>query len=95
MKRNTSKKQWIAISVIAAVLLLIVILWQTLGASLTTFLSNPEGEQRLIDPRFQSTVARAVLDGVNTYFSNQPPPGTLYAARAAAAAGNNGQGGSP
>lgn len=61
----------------------------------TAFLSNPEEEQRLIDPRFQSTVARAVLDGVNTYFSNQPPPGTLYAARAAAAAGNNGQGGSP
>lgn len=62
----------------------------------TAFLSNPEEEQRLIDPRFQSTVARAVLDGVNTYFSNQPPPGTLYAARAAAAAaGNGGQGGSP
>ncbi|TKS54281.1 N-acetylmuramoyl-L-alanine amidase [Luteimonas yindakuii] len=62
----------------------------------TAFLSNAEEEQRLIDPRFQSTVARAVLDGVNTYFSNQPPPGTLYAARAAAAvAGNSGQGGSP
>ncbi|WP_058834982.1 N-acetylmuramoyl-L-alanine amidase [Luteimonas abyssi] len=61
----------------------------------TAFISNAEEEQRLIDPRFQATVARAVLDGVNTYFSAQPPPGTLYAARAAAAAAGNGQGGSP
>jgi N-acetylmuramoyl-L-alanine amidase len=65
----------------------------------TAFLSNPEEEKRLIDPQFQRTVARAVLDGVNTYFSNQPPPGTLFAARAMAEA--NGQdaaavsGGSP
>jgi len=51
------------------------------------FLSNPEEEKRLVDPQFQRTVARAVLDGVNTYFSDQPPPGTLFAARASAAAG--------
>ena len=50
----------------------------------TAFLSNPEEEKRLVDPRFQQTVARAILDGVHTYFSSQPPPGTLYAARAAA-----------
>jgi N-acetylmuramoyl-L-alanine amidase len=50
----------------------------------TAFLSNPEEERRLIDPKFQGTVARAILDGVHTYFSSQPPPGTLYAARAAA-----------
>src|SRR5690606_32447248 len=50
----------------------------------TAFLSNPEEEKRLIDPAFQRTVARAILDGVDTYFSSQPPPGTLYAARAAA-----------
>jgi len=50
----------------------------------TAFLSNPEEEKRLIDPKFQGTVARAILDGVHTYFSSQPPPGTLYAARAAA-----------
>ena len=50
----------------------------------TAFLSNPEEEKRLVDPKFQSTVARAILDGVHTYFSSQPPPGTLYAARAAA-----------
>ncbi|TYT25162.1 N-acetylmuramoyl-L-alanine amidase [Luteimonas viscosa] len=50
----------------------------------TAFLSNPDEEKRLIDPKFQGTVARAILDGVHTYFSSQPPPGTLYAARAAA-----------
>ena len=50
----------------------------------TAFLSNPEEEKRLVDPAFQRTVARAILDGVDTYFSSQPPPGTLYAARAAA-----------
>ena len=49
----------------------------------TAFLSNPEEEKRLVDPKFQGTVARAILDGVHTYFSSQPPPGTLYAARAA------------
>ncbi|WP_298578076.1 N-acetylmuramoyl-L-alanine amidase [uncultured Luteimonas sp.] len=50
----------------------------------TAFLSNAEEEKRLVDPKFQGTVARAILDGVHTYFSSQPPPGTLYAARAAA-----------
>ncbi|MGI8561415.1 MAG: N-acetylmuramoyl-L-alanine amidase, partial [Luteimonas sp.] len=51
----------------------------------TAFLSNPDEEKRLMDPEFQRTVARAVLDGVNTFFTSQPPPGTLYAARANAA----------
>ncbi|MBB6598960.1 N-acetylmuramoyl-L-alanine amidase [Luteimonas sp. MC1825] len=62
----------------------------------TAFLSNPEEEKRLIDPAFQANVARAVLDGVKTYFTSQPPPGTLFAARAAStqAAGAAG-GGSP
>ena len=32
--------------------------------------------------RHQRDLARAILDGVNTYFTRQPPPGTLYAARA-------------
>ncbi|HRN61699.1 MAG TPA: N-acetylmuramoyl-L-alanine amidase [Luteimonas sp.] len=49
----------------------------------TAFLSNPDEEKRLVDPKFQGTVARAILDGVHTYFSSQPPPGTLYALRAA------------
>ncbi|NOT89423.1 MAG: N-acetylmuramoyl-L-alanine amidase [Lysobacter sp.] len=48
----------------------------------TAFISNPDEERRLIDPQYQRTVARAVLDGVNTYFTRQPPPGTIFAARA-------------
>ena len=51
----------------------------------TAFISNPDEEQRLIDPAYQRKVAGAVLDGVQTYFSRQPPPGTLFAARAQAA----------
>lgn len=48
----------------------------------TAFISNPDEERRLTDPAHQRSLARAVLDGVNTYFTRQPPPGTLYAARA-------------
>jgi N-acetylmuramoyl-L-alanine amidase len=50
----------------------------------TAFISNPDEERRLSDPSYQRQLARAVLDGVNTYFLRQPPPGTLYAAQAAA-----------
>ncbi|MFO7339601.1 MAG: N-acetylmuramoyl-L-alanine amidase [Lysobacteraceae bacterium] len=50
----------------------------------TAFISNPEEEKRLTDPAFQRKVASAVLDGINTYFTRQPPPGTLFAARAQA-----------
>ena len=55
----------------------------------TAFLSNPEEEKRLIDPTFQSKVATAVLDGVKTYFTSQPPPGTLFAMRAASGAASS------
>ena len=48
----------------------------------TAFISNPDEERRLTDPAHQRNLARAVLDGINTYFTRQPPPGTLYAARA-------------
>lgn len=51
----------------------------------TAFISNPDEEKRLTDPTFQRSLARAILDGVDRYFSRQPPPGTLYAARAQAA----------
>jgi len=51
----------------------------------TAFISNPDEERRLIDPAYQRSLARAVLAGVDTYFQRQPPPGTLYAARAKAA----------
>jgi N-acetylmuramoyl-L-alanine amidase len=62
----------------------------------TAFISNPAEERRLNDPAQQVQLARAVLDGVNSYFRRQPPPGTLYAARAdatgATAAGMQGGG---
>lgn len=48
----------------------------------TAFISNPEEERRLTDPAHQRVLARAVLDGVNTYFMRQPPPGTMYSASA-------------
>lgn len=62
----------------------------------TAFISNPEEERRLKDPAFQRKLAGAVLDGINTFFTRQPPPGTMYAARAAAQTGATGAaGGSP
>ncbi|HEY0661354.1 MAG TPA: N-acetylmuramoyl-L-alanine amidase [Lysobacter sp.] len=63
----------------------------------TAFISNPDEERRLIDPSYQRQLARAVLDGVNTYFVRQPPPGTMYAAQAAAELASTGGagGGSP
>jgi N-acetylmuramoyl-L-alanine amidase len=48
----------------------------------TAFISNPDEERRLIDPAYQRALAKAVLQGVDAYFTRQPPPGTLYAARA-------------
>ena len=50
----------------------------------TAFISNPDEERRLLDPAYQRKIAGAVLDGVNTFFTRQPPPGTLFAARAQA-----------
>ena len=50
----------------------------------TAFISNPDEERRLLDPAYQRRIAGAVLDGVNTFFTRQPPPGTLFAARAQA-----------
>lgn len=50
----------------------------------TAFISNAEEEKRLTDPAYQRKVAGAVVDGINTYFTRQPPPGTLFAARAEA-----------
>lgn len=69
----------------------------------TAFISNPDEEKRLTDPAFQRTLASAILDGIDRYFSRQPPPGTLYAARAqgrqeqtaGAASAGAGAGGSP
>jgi len=59
----------------------------------TAFISNPAEERRLNDPQHQRELARAVLDGVNAYFTRQPPPGTLYAARADVGGSSYGGGG--
>ncbi len=59
----------------------------------TAFISNPDEERRLTDPSHQRALARAVLTGINTYFTRQPPPGTMYAARAEAQAEQGGFGG--
>lgn len=48
----------------------------------TAFISNPDEERLLADPSHQRKLAAAVLDGINAYFTRQPPPGTLYAMRA-------------
>lgn len=56
----------------------------------TAFISNPEEERMLADPSFQRRMAGAILQGVHAYFSAQPPPGTMYAARAEAASGAGG-----
>ena len=70
----------------------------------TGFISNHEEEARLASQDYQRKLASAVLEGVNAYFMRQPPPGTLYAARAqaaqsaqasAASGGTVGAGGSP
>ncbi|WP_246191930.1 N-acetylmuramoyl-L-alanine amidase [Pseudoxanthomonas sangjuensis] len=67
----------------------------------TAFISNYEEERQLTSPAYQRKIAGAVLDGVRTYFTREPPPGTLFAARAQAVdAGSaevaaRGAGGSP
>ena len=62
----------------------------------TGFISNPEEERLLTNPGHQRKLAAAVLEGVNAYFVRQPPPGTMYAARASAeSADASGPGGSP
>ncbi|WP_226470463.1 N-acetylmuramoyl-L-alanine amidase [Luteimonas panaciterrae] len=59
----------------------------------TAFISNPEEERLLSDPSYQRTLARAVLGGIDAYFQQQPPPGTMYAARADAGGASSGIGG--
>ncbi|MHC9084422.1 N-acetylmuramoyl-L-alanine amidase [Luteimonas sp. RIT-PG2_3] len=50
----------------------------------TGFISNVDEEKRLKDPAHQRRLAAAILNGISAFFTNQPPPGTLFAARAAA-----------
>lgn len=62
----------------------------------TAYISNPTEERQLTDPAYQRKLAAAILDGVDTYFQRQPPPGTLYAARAdAGGAAASAGGGAP
>ena len=39
----------------------------------TTFISNPDEERRLRDPRFQNDMADAMLRGIVAYFERNPP----------------------
>ncbi|MFY2764496.1 N-acetylmuramoyl-L-alanine amidase [Arenimonas sp. MALMAid1274] len=46
----------------------------------TGFISNPGEEAKLSDPVYRSRMATAIVSGVRSYFANQAPPGTWYAA---------------
>ena len=46
----------------------------------TAFISNPDEERKLMDPRHQMKMAKAILKGVRGYFDSFPPPGTRLAA---------------
>ncbi|MEO8671946.1 MAG: N-acetylmuramoyl-L-alanine amidase [Tahibacter sp.] len=48
----------------------------------TAFITTPAEEKRLTDPDHRTRLANAILDGVKSYFSNTPPPGTWFAANA-------------
>ncbi len=39
----------------------------------TAFISNPQEEERLRDPQFQSEIVEALLQGIRRYFSRHPP----------------------
>ena len=39
----------------------------------TAFISNPDEEQRLRDPRHQGRYAESIADGIRRYFSRNPP----------------------
>jgi len=47
----------------------------------TGFITNPVEEQKLNDPDYRKRLASAITSGVRSYFTDQPPPGTWYAAR--------------
>lgn len=47
----------------------------------TAFISNPEEERQLRDARHQQRLAHAIMKGIRAYFRDNPPPGTVVAAR--------------
>jgi len=48
----------------------------------TGFISNPEEEKNLNNPKHRGRLADAILDGVRAYFYSAPPPGTWIAKHA-------------
>ena len=47
----------------------------------TGFISNPDEERNLRDPGYQERLAKAIMRGVQDFFEEAPPPGTLLAER--------------
>ena len=47
----------------------------------TAFLSNPTDEKLLRDDRYQRRIARAIADGIESFFRYQAPVGSRFAAR--------------
>lgn len=47
----------------------------------TAFISNPDEERKLKDPKHQTRLASAIARGVREYFYSSPPAGTLIAQR--------------
>jgi N-acetylmuramoyl-L-alanine amidase len=47
----------------------------------TGFISNPKEERNLRDPVYQTRLAKAIKRGVEKFFAESPPPGTLLAER--------------
>lgn len=45
----------------------------------TGFISNPQEERNLTNPHHQQKLAQAIYNAVDTYFSKNPPDGSLYA----------------
>lgn len=46
----------------------------------TAFISNPDEEKRLNDPKHRNRLTDAILGGIRSYFHAAPPPGTWIAA---------------
>jgi N-acetylmuramoyl-L-alanine amidase len=51
----------------------------------TGFISNPTEARQLQDKNYQKKMAKAIYNGIKEYFENNPPAGTLIAARKKAA----------
>ncbi|NNC98491.1 MAG: AMIN domain-containing protein [Gammaproteobacteria bacterium] len=51
----------------------------------TAYISNPDEERKLKNPHHQDKIATAVFKGVRGYFTNNPPPNTLFAQKQSSA----------